>query len=387
MTPKPQNSVHIASQIVGPNPQPITYRHGAGLKVVVMQAFERHAVTIEPGRRNLASWIDDGQKYALIALSVKLDDPVPLQEMMPNHWVFTDARFDMPPQWREWLGTIRTAEVENSNLFLLSKMQSQVPEVGDAETAELKRHVGHFYAGLLLASPFAPAHKPVMLTGYRHQGEINVRSQDDYDPAIPSMVRRHPPVTLAELQMAAKIASQIAAVETASQAVGHWRLFRILHLYLETRTIRDNMDRLHQYCRCIEGLIVSEPGQGKNRFKSRTELFIGPRHHTLMGEAYDVRSDVEHLYENKHLEVFDRAARLELVKKLEMTEYIARSVLVRILLDSKLWRHFANTDALKAFWALSENERRALWGATINPTDALADFDARYINDGQLGSP
>jgi cell pole-organizing protein PopZ len=26
-------------------------------------------------------------------------------------------------------------------------------------------------------------------------------------------------------------------------------------LYLETRTIRDNMDRLHQYCRCIEGLI------------------------------------------------------------------------------------------------------------------------------------
>jgi len=81
-----------------------------------------------------------------------------------------------------------------------------------------------------------------------------------------------------------------------------------------------------------------------------------------MGEAYDVRSDVEHLYENKHLEVFDRASRLELTKKLEMMEYIARSTLVRILLNSKLWPHFANTDALKAFWALSENERRTLWG-------------------------
>lgn len=352
-----------------------------------MQALAHDAMTIDTNRRNSASWIDDGQKYAVIALSVKLDDPVPLQEMTPNHWAFADARFDMPTHWREWLGTIRTEEVEDSNLFLLSKMRSQVPEVVDAETAELKRHAGHFYAGLLLASPFAPAHKPVMLAGYRHQGEINVRSQDDYDPAIPSMVRHYPPVTLAELQLAAKIASQIAGIETASLAGGHWRLFRVLHLYLETRTIRDNMDRLHQYCRCIEGLIVSEPGQGRNRFKSRTELFIGPRHHTLMGEAYDVRSDVEHLYENKHLEVFDRAARLELVKKMEMMEYIARSALVRILLDSKLWSHFANTDTLKAFWALSESDRRTLWGATINPTDALADFDPRYINDGQLGGP
>jgi hypothetical protein len=31
----------------------------------------------EPAGHNAASWIDDGQKYALIALSVKLDDPVP----------------------------------------------------------------------------------------------------------------------------------------------------------------------------------------------------------------------------------------------------------------------------------------------------------------------
>ncbi len=181
-----------------------------------MQALEHDAMTIEPSRRNSASWLDDGQKYAVIALSVKLDDPVPLKEMTPNHWAFADARFDMPTHWREWLGTIRTEEVEDSNLFLLSKMRSQVPEVVDAETAELKRHAGHFYAGLLLASPFAPAHKPVMLAGYRHQGEINVRSQDDYDPAIPSMVRHYPPVTLAELQLAAKIASQIAAIETAS---------------------------------------------------------------------------------------------------------------------------------------------------------------------------
>jgi hypothetical protein len=194
-------------------------------------------------------------------------------------------------------------------------------------------------------------------------------------------------VTLAELQLAAKIATQIATIETAVLAGGHWRLFRILHLYLEARTVQDNMDRLHQYCRCIDGLIVSKQGEARKQFKSRTELFIGPRHHDTMGEIYDVRSDVEHLHENKHLEVFDRAARLELVKKLEMTEYIARSALVRILLEPRLWSHFANTTALQAFWALDNRRRRALWGAAINPTDALADFDPRYISDADLGGP
>jgi hypothetical protein len=137
------------------------------------------------------------------------------------------------------------------------------------------------------------------------------------------------------------------------------------------------MDRLHQYCRCIDGLIVSKQGEAKKRFKSRTELFIGPRLHDIMGETYDVRSDVEHLHENKHLEVFDRAARLDLVKKLELMEYIARSALVRILLGCNLWPHFANTSALQAFWAFDDRQRRALWGPAINPSDALAEFHPR----------
>ena len=73
-----------------------------------MPTLSHDAITIEAAKHNTASWIDDGQKSAVIALSVKLDDPVPLQEMTPHHWAFADVRFDMPPHWREWLGTIRT---------------------------------------------------------------------------------------------------------------------------------------------------------------------------------------------------------------------------------------------------------------------------------------
>jgi hypothetical protein len=101
------------------------------------QAIERDAMSTDNGRRNSAAWVDDGDKYAVIALSAKLGDTVPLQEMTPNHWAFADERFEMPPHWREWLGTIRTGEVEGTNLFLLSKMQSQTPDM----EAELKRRI------------------------------------------------------------------------------------------------------------------------------------------------------------------------------------------------------------------------------------------------------
>jgi hypothetical protein len=208
---------------------------------------------------NAASWVDDGEKYALIALHIKFDDPLPLQEMTPHHWAFTNQRFELPALWRASLGTLRTREIENSNLFLLSKMQSRLPEIAYTETDGLKHHVGHFYAGLLLASPSAPVHGPIMLTGYRQHGEIAVGTQHDYEPAIQSMVLRYPPVTLAELQLAAKIASQIAAIEAEiSGGTSYWRFFRVLHLYVHSRTIRDNMERLHQYCRCIDGLIVPD---------------------------------------------------------------------------------------------------------------------------------
>jgi hypothetical protein len=56
-------------------------------------------------------------------------------------------------------------------------------------------------------------------------------------------------------------------------------------------------------------------------------------------------------------------------------------------LNPSCGRNFSNTPTLRAFWALDEQQRGALWGAAINPTDALADFDPRYISDAELGGP
>ena len=332
-------------------------------------------------------WIEDGEKYALIGLNVRIDGHLPSGKIAPNLWVLADPTFNVPPHWQEWLGSIRAREVEDWNLFLLSKLASLTPDVLDAENQKLQQQVSNFYVGLLLANTFAPAHRPVMLTGSRRDGEIGVRQQQDFDSPVPCLFRPYPPVVPEDIRLAAQFGEKLDAFATTPVSGGHWRLFRTLHIYMEARTIGDILDRLHQYCRCIDGLILPNAGETKRQFKSRTELFIGPRHHDMMGELYDIRSAVEHLHENRYLESFDRATRLDLVKKEAIVEHIARTALARIVGDDALWPHFANTSALAIFWALTPVERQRIWRDPIDPLDALADFDPKYIHDGRLGAP
>jgi hypothetical protein len=225
------------------------------------------------------------------------------------------------------------------------------------------------------------------LTGARVDGEIEIRQHTVLDPPVRSLVHLYPPVTPEHIAEAARLGEQLCAISFAESPGSYWRLFRTLRVYMEARTRDEVIDRIHQYCRCIDGLINSEPGKSKRQFKSRTELFIGPEHHGMMGEIYDVRSAVEHLHEYEYLEEFNREVRLDLVKKEAIVEWIARSALARMIAQEALWKHFANTPALTEFWALPPDKRQEIWGAPVDSQAALSGFEPQYINDGELGAP
>jgi hypothetical protein len=124
----------------------------------------------------------------------------------------------------------------------------------------------------------------VLLTGSRRDGEIGIRSQSDFETPIPHAIRNYPSLLKSEIEEAARLARR-AGSGRRDTSRSHWRFCRALTRYVETRSLRDDMERLHQYCRCIEGLIMAEPGKALKQFKSRTELFIGPRHHDLMARC------------------------------------------------------------------------------------------------------
>jgi hypothetical protein len=96
------------------------------------------------------AWISEGEKYALLAMSVKLDDAVKPGQIGPALWILANQRFDLDSFWRDWLGTVWAEHLDDCNLLLVSKVQSQRPDVLDAENQALQRRVSEFYVGLLL---------------------------------------------------------------------------------------------------------------------------------------------------------------------------------------------------------------------------------------------
>jgi hypothetical protein len=331
---------------------------------------------------SLKDWVDDGEKYALVGLSVKTADDFPHGKIAPHLWVLSQSRLEFPEEWTEWLGSIRAEDVADSNLLLLSKQPSQQPDVLDGENKRLQRLVSLFYVGLLLSSTFATSHKPVLLTGARRGDEMGIRQAGDFEAPVPCEFRPYPEISARELEDGARLGLKIQEME---QTRGRWRFFRVLQLYQETRAVPDLLERIHQYARCIDGLILPDPGRTKQQFKSRTELFIGPRHHELMGDIYDVRSAVEHLHVNRYLEEFNREVRLDLLQKEAIAEYMARTSLSRIIDNPALWPCFSNTASLERFWAMSSQERQASWGEPQDINDALEGYEPKYISDAMLG--
>jgi hypothetical protein len=165
----------------------------------------------------------------------------------------------------------------------------------------------------------------------------------------------------------------------------NWRLRRCLGIYQAARSTLDLLDRIHQFTRCVEGLIVPEQGKTRKQFVSRTALFIGQGHGELMGELFDARSHFEHLHEYRYLQEFDRVTRIRLAELEAVSEWVARSCLSHILLSADLMAHFGSVEALNAFWRLPNDERQAIWGKIINPLEPLVGFNFAHVGNATLG--
>jgi hypothetical protein len=88
------------------------------------------------------TWLGAGEKYALLGLNIKTDQAGFADEQLSADLsVLTGSAFKMPSHWRERLGSIRAEEVEDCDLFILSKMPSKQADVLDGENQVLQAKV------------------------------------------------------------------------------------------------------------------------------------------------------------------------------------------------------------------------------------------------------
>ena len=342
------------------------------------------------------SWIEEGEKFAIVGLNVQVDARLGQVDLPGGLTVLRNVAFELPDHWRDWLGALRSEEVEECTLFLVAKMPAKNLNVVDADDQLLQDRVAHWYGGLMLVTKFFQLNDPFLASGNRDREDVDVRHFQVLQPPHKSIVDYYSPITRSELVRAALIGERLGSFQGPWRS-DHWRLLRCLGIYQAARCDRDILNRIHQFVRCIEGLIAPKKmgeidaagrrnRQGtKAQFKRRTELFVGVSHHELMSDMYEVRGEIEHLHEYRFLEHYDRDERLRLAKLEAISEWIARDCLSRILLDPALTAHFGSVVALDRFWAMDEPSRRAVWGAPIDPTIPISSFRFDHVNDSELG--
>jgi hypothetical protein len=327
-------------------------------------------------------FITSNEKFGILAMDVHANLPSSPHKIGNNLWISGSPLVDFDEHWREWLGSIRHDHLRECSLIAVIKILSKTPTILDAESKYLLQRANWFYAALSLITRFHTVEEPLILSGGNENGIVDIRevAHIERSAQIPGLSAKQ--ITLHQAQLAGSL---LTNMEDMSNTEGFTRLSRILFTFLKARELIEPLDRLHQFSRCIEGLIVPEHGKSKARFQSRTRTFIGNKHEDFMGRMYDIRGAVEHL--NDHIFVLSagRKERISIIKMAVFAEYVTRECLLRIHTNRKLWPHFQSDDSFKSFWALNETDRGKIWGPTIDTTIINAEFNEARIRDSEIG--
>lgn len=326
----------------------------------------------------------EGRKFGIVALEGLRVEAGFTDELhlAPSLRVHRSPPYPMDQHWKEWLGTLAVARYEEATLHIVSEVPTGRHEVLDGEHGAAYRRAYEVYWCLLLLGFVRLENGPMSLRGsIAPDGTPGVRSTGEERQPVVLQGSPFTTWTVQELGLALRLQSQFERMKVFP------RLRRICDAFHAGIHSTSPDFRLHQFVRCIEGFISAEAGSTKKRFKSRTELFVGPRHHDLMGRLYEVRSSVEHLHDPITHYAGSKFARwLSLWHDAVVAEELARNIVRRFALQESIWPSFGDDAGALAFWQdLSENQRRDLWGAPIEVENIVASFQGRYLDPESIG--
>jgi hypothetical protein len=328
--------------------------------------------------------IGENEKFGIVVVSDAFVENLPKEvELSEDTWVTCSIPFEVDDNWRDWIGSIQSKRIEKSNLFIISKAPSNTPKVLDGENQRLQDKAYKVYFGLLLTDYFHTYDRPIQLTGSKWDIGIDVRSIGVMDSpySVPGT-----PINRID-QMRLERSKQLADAIDSLPSKGRFSRFKkVIRSFYSGITSNLVEDRIHQFVRSIEGFINPNIGKTERQFKSRTELFVGPKHHQLMEELYRIRSAVEHLHDPlEGITGSDFKDKLiYLFKKAYEIEAVSRYCISRLLFNKKIWPFFEDDESLSNFWKKDINSRKSIWGATLDIEKISQSFNEELISPNDL---
>jgi hypothetical protein len=328
--------------------------------------------------------LDQSKKFGIVSLqglSVDAEFADSLH-LAPNLRLHRVPAYPMDTHWKEWLGSLTASRYERSTLHIISEVPTETPGILDREHKDAYRRAYQVYWCLSLVGFVRLDNAPIGVRGsVSLDGTSEVRSVgEEFQPVV---LQGSPFTkwTVDELGRALRLQRQFERMQVFP------RLQRIHDAFHAGLHSRSPDFRLHQFVRCIEGFISAEAGATKKRFKSRTELFVGPDQHELMGRLYDVRSKVEHLHDPVEQYSGSKFERwLAIWRDAVVAEGLARAILRRFAFQEQLWPSFVDDSVALAFWKdYSASDRRDVWGDPLDVSKLENNFQGRYLDPEDLG--
>ena len=279
--------------------------------------------------------------------------------------------------WREWLGSIRWNRLHAANLGLLVEEHSDTPGVLGGEHQRLSRDLGLLYYMLHLGGGIEISENEGVdrLAGSSVNGVPQIRQVQQMPTFYRSQGSSGAPITRDWLEGSLVLRAGFA--ETEAEKAQFERIIRGIITLFKGKEEQVGQDRLHQFVRSLEALILPEQGKTRKQFVDRCQTFAraGVDTKNLLLEAFDMRSATE------HLNPWDEAVRQRYplgkreavcLQRTRQIERLACDAYSRLLRNPALREHFRTDDAIAKFWNLPDSQRCELWGTPLNVAKELA---------------
>jgi hypothetical protein len=322
--------------------------------------------------------IKENHKFGCLSINTRVSNDLtePLQTD-ESTWFLFKPPFPMSDTWTKWLGTIQAEKFLKNDFFIFATQPSASISMLDHENKALETRVTQIFYSLLLHGVARCNEGGFLFSGANNGKEISIRTNSSLIAHQRIIHARPKPIDKNIITKALRISRVLGGLCNIPDS--YLRFKRGFDKYL--RGLREPFasDRLHQFVRAIEAIIKPEIGRTKKQFIHRCQTFIcrSQTLSNLLGEIFDLRSNVEHL--NDIYEILGTYAekerdRIAFLRAFQV-ELIAEYIYLKIFESQTLLDFFKDEDTIESFWQKPDHERFNLWG---EPLDIEVTANSRF---------
>jgi hypothetical protein len=318
----------------------------------------------------LTNPIPEKSKFALIAVKnayTQLSSKGFPPQLSDGTWVLQKIPVDIDKGWKEWIGALRYKEFKEANLVLICAQRSKNPEILDAHHKKLGNKLSLFFNTMHLDGVLGYQVSNLILGSY-YDNRFEIRQMSKLPMFYRTKGYRASRLTVRRLEKAVFVRKSLQEIDVVADSFT--RLIRGWNVLMDGLQSNAGQERIHQFVRALEALILPDIGKTKKQFVQRCQTFTtaNPNNDLVLKEAFDLRSMSEHLNDWKlalALYAENQREDLALLRTRQM-EKLACFAYSRILKNKTIRNHFSSEAAMGSFWHEQASKRMTTWGNQLD---------------------